>query len=587
MKRPFVVYSPPYSHRSGGVRALFTLVGKLNSMGERAVIADLGGRPCQDCTSDAPRLDSLDGNEHEGAIVVLPEIVRGNPSASPCVVRWLLSKPGYNPVAEYARSRGPSELHFTYSPQIDKRLPRLHVPAIDTATFTPKATRGAGYATYVGKGMRQGFDEGALDIVPGRRHAISMRQPRTARALADLLRAVDLLVSFDALSAVNLEAALCGTPVLMLGDENVWSRAEIERSELTTSSFAWSADDLPRAREASAHAYADYADDLGAFAHDIERFVEQAHAHFGPAPPVRPPRPAPLVEPIRRRAGMSGVAILVPWRGDGDHRDKVLGYVRDFYDQFDFEIVLGRMTDSEPWSKGTAVADAADRAHGDVFVIADADCVVKPASLLAAIAAVVNGPRVWAMPFTFVRRLTKLGTERLLADGGVPNPHAPIDRAQYRGVVGGGITVVRTDAYAEAPIDPRFEHWGGEDEAFGLAQACLHGPAHQEQGVLWHLWHPHAAPARAAPPASDVLLGEYRAARRLPRRMQAILAGEPVTIGLPLAEPVRFRALHPRRVIRIGDTMVRFTGNEGVFDDPDIVDVLRATPGIEEVRTIG
>jgi hypothetical protein len=60
----------------------------------------------------------------------------------------------------------------------------------------------------------------------------------------------------------------------------------------------------------------------------------------------------------------------------------------------------------------------------------------------------------------------------------------------YRGVLGGGITVVNRNTYQDIPLDPGFIGWGQEDESWGIALRGLAGPGFNGREELWHLWHP-------------------------------------------------------------------------------------------------
>lgn len=276
--RPYVLYVPAYTHRSAGIRALHRLCDELNARGYHAVTtwpSEAG--PCGCCTVEHPPLETLTVAERKQAITLLPDIIQGNPSPSRHVVRWWGNRPGYLPADVHPE--GPKgnrpELTFVYSAQIDPNLPRLHLPTVDTDTFRPKTQRGRGTAVYVGKNPARPDVEAEL----GRVAHITRSWPTTPAMLADLLRRVDTLVSFDPLSSTNFEATLCGTPVVVFPDGQ-WSRAELERNEAGTLGYCFPGDDLDRTRIEAARAHADYLAKLPGFEADIDRFIETTQAHY-------------------------------------------------------------------------------------------------------------------------------------------------------------------------------------------------------------------------------------------------------------------------------------------------------------------
>lgn len=240
-----------------------------------------------------------------------------------------------------------------------------------------------------------------------------------------------------------------------------------------------------------------------------------------------------------------------------------------------------------PWSKGNAVRDAIENldAPADVLVIADADSfVADPATLAAAALEVVAGRQRWVTPHGYVYRLKPAETERVLA-GAKPRIGATI-RAPYEGPVGGGITVVALDAYAEVGgIDPRFLGWGGEDLAFGWALETLCQPGMRMDAPLIHLWHPHPAPNLRGSLLSEEIVARYQAARGLPRRMRWLIDHGTLPDIDPV-DPVTFRMLGNRRTYRIagGERIVRFDRGTYTTTDPDEIDALRSSGIVAEER---
>lgn len=181
------------------------------------------------------------------------------------------------------------------------------------------------------------------------------------------------------------------------------------------------------------------------------------------------------------------VSVLVPWRPDGGHRDRAWAWVRDWWARTcpDWQVVEGYCPDG-PWVKALAVADALSRADGDLLVLADADVWTDGVGL--AVDAVRQGAP-WAVPHDTVHRLSESATAAVL-DGATPGPAlGGLARRAYRGVEGGGVTVLPADLYREVPLDPRFQNWGQEDECLGLSLSTIAGKRWRGGTTLWHMWH--------------------------------------------------------------------------------------------------
>lgn len=177
-----------------------------------------------------------------------------------------------------------------------------------------------------------------------------------------------------------------------------------------------------------------------------------------------------------------------------------------------------------PWVKADAVRRALPRADAEVLVIHDADVLVMPLMLRAAVHAVETGA-TWAVPHGAVHRYDAPSTRAFIE--GRHDHVVTLARRPYRGLAGGGIVVLRRDVYEDCPLDPRFVGWGGEDEAWGWALETLHGAPRRFEVQLVHLWHPHATghrnPQRPQRLESNVLHRAYRNARGRPELMRELV----------------------------------------------------------------
>jgi hypothetical protein len=215
------------------------------------------------------------------------------------------------------------------------------------------------------------------------------------------------------------------------------------------------------------------------------------------------------------------VSVVIPWRSGCPHRERSLEWVLGWYrtNHPDFEVTIG-VTDG-PWCKAAAVAAGLTTASGDVVVIADAD--VYPADPDALTTAVGMLDRFgWAIPHTFVHRLTEDGTTALIAgdDPGKARAQRP-----YRGWPGGGLTVLRRETYEQVPIDPRFIGWGQEDMSWAFALAALVGRPWRGSSDLFHLWHPPQERKNRIVGSDEgfQLYRRYESAKRSPDRMRALI----------------------------------------------------------------
>jgi hypothetical protein len=230
-------------------------------------------------------------------------------------------------------------------------------------------------------------------------------------------------------------------------------------------------------------------------------------------------------------------AVLIPWRTSScPHRKRAFAWVLARLAVHGWPVIVGRHDDG-PWCKAAAVADALDQTAADVLVLHDAD--VWSDGLAGAVRTVQAGA-AWAMAHRSVHRLSEAATERLIA-GEDPSGLDLSERA-YRGVAGGGTTVVCRYAYERCPLDPRFVGWGSEDEAWGWALTALYEPPWRPAGhaPLTHLWHPE--PQRATRARGSLanwdLRKRYARAQHDPAAMRALIEEAKTCELAGLAEPV-------------------------------------------------
>ncbi len=199
------------------------------------------------------------------------------------------------------------------------------------------------------------------------------------------------------------------------------------------------------------------------------------------------------------------ISILVPFRNDSEHRNRVWSWLKKFWEyHLGYEIIIGK-DDSVPFSKAAAVNDAASRAKGRIFVIIDADCYIDPDIIQdcadAIDEAVEDGRRLWLIPYLHLYRLTREATLELIEknpedeyDVSSPPPESwiePNNSSHYGHQYGAMLMIMPSDAFWLAGgMDPRFNKgWGGEDASFMRAVDAMYALHETRDNDILHLWH--------------------------------------------------------------------------------------------------
>lgn len=183
------------------------------------------------------------------------------------------------------------------------------------------------------------------------------------------------------------------------------------------------------------------------------------------------------------------VAVVIPWRPGTPQRNAHHAYVTAHMrtllpDAVHIDVDSQHTPFSRAGSRNEGVRIATDT-KADIVVICDADTLVEPEPLHAAIAAAGDGRL--HLPYTWYRGLSQPGTEAYLA--GVPADHCTTDWAHEWAT--GGVLVIQPDAWwAAGGMDESFTGWGFEDTAFRTAADALLGLTIKHPGTITHLWHP-------------------------------------------------------------------------------------------------
>lgn len=160
----------------------------------------------------------------------------------------------------------------------------------------------------------------------------------------------------------------------------------------------------------------------------------------------------------------------------------------------DFEVCLGGDS-SDPFNRSRARNNAYSKAKHDTIVIADADTVIDPSSLIKGLSMVSDGIAPWVIPYTTYYNLSEEYSVRLkMADGFLLPNEKDLDFSyEHRILSWAGILILSRDAFdSVGGYDERFEGWGWEDNAFRLKLDMEYGEHQRCEGNAYHLWHPIA-----------------------------------------------------------------------------------------------
>jgi hypothetical protein len=193
------------------------------------------------------------------------------------------------------------------------------------------------------------------------------------------------------------------------------------------------------------------------------------------------------------------VAVIIPYGGVYDEwRHRNLQFVVDFYRDTlpDVPRYIATM-EGMPFNKAAAVTNAVfDQArYADTIILADADSLVYPSSLIRSLGRVIDG-EPYVRPFDVYRRLDNIQTAHMATWRQAL--YASIHEWEMDGSDSHGCVVMQRRVFEQAGgYDPAFEGWGYEDLAFDVVVDALGHTMGREPGPLYHLYHPPAEESEA------------------------------------------------------------------------------------------
>ncbi|HEX9994503.1 MAG TPA: galactosyltransferase-related protein [Acidimicrobiales bacterium] len=191
------------------------------------------------------------------------------------------------------------------------------------------------------------------------------------------------------------------------------------------------------------------------------------------------------------------VSVLVPYRPESEWRERLWVWCwrrwqRLLANSYRMEVILGD-DGGRPFSRAASVNAAAEKATGDVRIIADSDLTIDYNQATVAITQAAHR-QGWVLPYVRYMPLNRRATEQLVdgapvwpatRDGDLDQP-----MARSTGSLGGVLVLHRSAFDRVGGMDPTFRGWGFEDVAFVCALRTLVAPDSRVAGDLVHLWHP-------------------------------------------------------------------------------------------------
>lgn len=272
----YIIWAPEFTHRSAGIRCLYTLCDELNRKGLPAFIT---GSLSTNTQLKAPLIDQAKACrllQRDDYAVVYPEVVTGNPYQAKNVIRWVLNKPGFlGGLPVFAKS----ERVFYYSEVFKDYIQnticgKLYLPTLEESLFSPGTSNyqeRSLVSFYIGKSL---YREGFVDLD----QAIEITRLTPHREnLPALFRACQVLYCFDNSTALIYEAVLCGCPVVVIPDGSQ-NRNDYSKLELGCLGIAWGPSEIDLARASVAYFPEHYAKVKSDSSILISEFIEKTQA---------------------------------------------------------------------------------------------------------------------------------------------------------------------------------------------------------------------------------------------------------------------------------------------------------------------
>lgn len=189
------------------------------------------------------------------------------------------------------------------------------------------------------------------------------------------------------------------------------------------------------------------------------------------------------------------LSIVVPFRGGCPHRERAYLYVRArLAVSFPTAEIIDADDGGKVFSRERSLNLGASRAKGDMLVFHEADCIVAPRQILAAIDLAALDPGRLVLPYSTVYLLSPEATDLVISGpSGADLPGVSV----AVGMLGGIGVISRATFERVGGFDSSLEGWGRGDVSFVEACDRHAAPTMRTMGELLHLWHP-PSPSKAS-----------------------------------------------------------------------------------------
>jgi hypothetical protein len=239
---------PPYSRASGGIVALYKLHDCLKENGFEVFVLPYNPTGAFPFRKEMNILFQEKVNfDLKDAIWIYSDTVSSIPVDAYVQVQWLMNRPGYLPATSLGSFRIKPSYVYKYSNVISEEITnKLFISNFDFELFYPRScNKRMGHTIYLGK--KTSLDLGDINRYFQNDYQIINRGFPLRKDLPDFLSASTTLISLDSLSALNLEANLCGTPtVVVTNSKSQFKEQDISRFELPTCGIVYNLDELDK-----------------------------------------------------------------------------------------------------------------------------------------------------------------------------------------------------------------------------------------------------------------------------------------------------------------------------------------------------
>jgi hypothetical protein len=248
IKKQICMVLPPFTMASGGIISLYKLHDILVSNGYDVYVLPYNPTGPFPYRRD---LKILFQNEFdfqlEDLIWIYSDTVTSIPVNAKIQIQWQLNRPGYLPATPLGYHRISPNYVFKYSDVISENIEnKLFISNFDFELFKIKKVKQKLHPVYY---FGKGSDINVIDFKKYYSHPsrILTRSFPLREELPYFLAASSMLISFDTLSALNIEANLCGTPTLVVvNDKSKFKEIDIRRFELPTSGLVFDFNELEK-----------------------------------------------------------------------------------------------------------------------------------------------------------------------------------------------------------------------------------------------------------------------------------------------------------------------------------------------------